>query len=257
VDEFEEKLHRTWMQLLIDDHHTELAAMLLDGALAVTKTPALSLAQGEEISRGIEVEIPHEYYDSILTHACYPDIMERSLGTLFSQYVRLWENTKIGIGFRRKLLEVEQGWREKVRAIILNAHAPNQGLLTEKIFATKGTQPILYQEMKFGSISEVRIAQELEARRVLFFPLPLAVRRETGASYMDRREPDFLVCHDGVWGILEVAFHPDRYEKDAEKDVWFKKSGIVCIQNYTAEHCFNHPSEVVDAFLRILAQQKR
>jgi len=111
--------------------------------------------------------------------------------------------------------------------------------------------------MKFGSISEVRIAQALESRGVLFFPLPLAVRRETGASYMDRREPDFLICHDDVWGILEVALHPDRYEKDAEKDVWFKKSGIVCIQNYTAEQCFNHPSEVVDAFLHILAKHKR
>ena len=111
--------------------------------------------------------------------------------------------------------------------------------------------------MKFGSISEVRIAQALASRGVLFFPLPLAVRGETGASYMDRREPDFLVCHDGVWGILEVAFHPDRYEKDADKDVWFKTSGIVHIQNYPAEHCFNHPSEVVDAFLHLLAKHKR
>jgi len=29
VDAFEEKLHRTWMQLLIDDNHKELAAMLM------------------------------------------------------------------------------------------------------------------------------------------------------------------------------------------------------------------------------------
>ena len=171
--------------------------------------------------------------------------------------MRLWGNVKIRVGFRRKRIEVDQGWKEKVRAIILHAQAPNQGARTDQVFAEKGHQPLLYQEMKFGSISEDRIAQELASRRVLFFPLPLAVRSETGAAYMDRREPDFLICQDGVWGILEVAFHPDRYEKDAEKDVWFKKSGIVYIQNYTAEHCFNHPSEVVDAFLHILAKHKR
>jgi hypothetical protein len=257
MDEFEEKLHRTWIQLLIDDNHTELAAMLIDGSLEVTKTPELYLEHGEDASRGLEVEIPHEYYDMIITNALYPDVIESSLKKLFRQHVRLWGNIKIRISLRIKLIDVEQGWKEKVRAIILNAQAPNQGALTEKVFASKGQQPILYQEMKFGSISEVRIAQALASRGVLFFPLPLAVRSETGASYMDRREPDFLVCHEGVWGILEVAFHPDRYEKESEKDVWFKQSGIVCIQNYTAERCFNHPSEVVDEFLHILATHKR
>ena len=245
------------MQLLLDDHQKELAAMLRDGSLKVTKTAELSVEHGEDASRGLAVEIPHAYYDMIITNALYQEVIKRSLEKLFRQYVRLWDNTKIRIGLRVKLIEVEQGWKEKVRAIILNAQAPNQGALTEQVFAQKGQQPIVYQEMKFGSISEVRIAQELASRRVLFFPLPLAVRSETGAAYMDRREPDFLICHEGVWGILEVAFHPDRYEKDAEKDVWFKKSGIMYIQNYTAEHCFNHPSEVVDEFLHILAQHTR
>ena len=149
--------------------------------------------------------------------------------------------------------------------------------------------------MRFASRSEIRIAQELEERRVLFFPLPLAVRTDTGALYEDHREPDFLVCQDGVWGILEVAYHPDRYEKDSEKDIWFKKSGILYTQHYkqrldnlrrkdalrgaatteisvrlgsysashfegsayTAERCYNHPSEVVDEFLQLLAKHKR
>ena len=257
MDAFEEKLHRTWIQLLRDDHHTALAALLRDGALAVTKTPGLSVEHGEEASRELAVEIPHEYYNMIITHAFYPEVIERSLEKLFKQYVRLWDNLKIHIELRIKLIDGEQGWKDKVRAIILHAQASHQGARTEQVFATKGHQPMLYQEMKFDSISEVRIAQALASRRVLFFPLPLAVRGETGASYMDRREPDFLVCHDGVWGILEVAFHPDRYEKDADKDGWFQKSGIVCIQNYTAEHCFNHPSEVVDEFLHILAKHKR
>jgi hypothetical protein len=111
--------------------------------------------------------------------------------------------------------------------------------------------------MKFASQSEIRIAQELECKSVLFFPLPLAVRNETGQCYKDHREVDFLVCVDGTFGILEVAYHPNRYEQDQEKDVWFKKSGILCIQHYTAEMCYNQSSAVVDEFLSILAQHKR
>jgi len=59
------------MQLLIDDHQKELAAMLIDGSLEVTKTPGLSLEHGEDASRGLEVEIPHAYYDMIITNALY------------------------------------------------------------------------------------------------------------------------------------------------------------------------------------------
>jgi hypothetical protein len=110
---------------------------------------------------------------------------------------------------------------------------------------------------KFASKAEISIAQELEERRILFFPLPLAVRSDTGALYQDHREPDFLICHEGVWGILEVAYHPNRYERDAEKGTWFKKSGILCIEHYTAERCYTNPSEVVDQFLEILAKHKR
>jgi hypothetical protein len=111
--------------------------------------------------------------------------------------------------------------------------------------------------MKLASQSEIRIAQELESRKVLFFPLPLAVRAETGNFYEDPREVDFLICQDGTWGNLEVSFHPDRYEKDSEKDSWFKKSGILCIQHYSAERCYNSPSNVVEEFLAILAKHKR
>src|SRR5438093_9838125 len=78
MDAFEEKLHRTWIQLLRDDHHTALAALLRDGALAVTKTPGLSVEHGEEASRELAVEIPHEYYNMIITHAFYPEVIEAS-----------------------------------------------------------------------------------------------------------------------------------------------------------------------------------
>ena len=72
-----------------------------------------------------------------------------------------------------------------------------------------------------------------------------------------RNTTDFLICNDGVWGILEVARHTDRYEKDAQKGAWFKKSGILCVEHYTAERCYSVSSEVVKEFLEILAKHKR
>ena len=61
----------------------------------------------------------------------------------------------------------------------------------------------------------------------------------------DHREVDFLICQNGAWGILEVSYHPDRYERDAEKDVWFKQSGILCIQHYTSESCYTDAAKKV------------
>ena len=75
--------------------------------------------------------------------------------------------------------------------------------------------------------------------------IAVAVRAETGKRWQDHREVDFLICHNGAWGILEVAYHPDRYEKDSEKDHWFKKSGILCIQHYTAERCCKEAGKVI------------
>jgi hypothetical protein len=113
---------------------------------------------------------------------------------------------------------------------------------------------LTYNEASYASQSEIRIAQELEQRKVLFFPLALAVRADTGENWRDHREADFLVCDDGKWGILEVSYHPDRYERDKEKDAWWKQSGILCVEHYTAERCYNESARVIDEFLSILAK---
>ena len=163
----------------------------------------------------------------------------------------------IVVHFRMRILDIEDGWREKIKEQIVNAKDTNQAVITGKVFTREKKQVLEYNEIKFASQSEIRIAQELERRKTLFFPLPLAVGNDTGILYKDHREVDFLVCSEGTWGILEVAFHPDRYEQDAEKDNWFKRSGILCIQHYTAERCYSQSSTVVEEFLSILKQHKK
>lgn len=159
--------------------------------------------------------------------------------------------------YRVKLLDIDGDWRQVVKDLIVNPKDANQGVISELMAAKKGKQVLTYNEMKFASQSEVRIAQELERRQVLFFPLPLAVRHETGVPWKDHKEVDFLICHEGRWGILEVSHHPNRYEQDAQKDAWFKKSGILCVEHRSADRCYQNSDEVVDEFLSILAQHKR
>jgi hypothetical protein len=154
------------------------------------------------------------------------------------------------------LLGIDPDWQDEMRRLISEAKGSNQGVVTEKQFGRDDRETYTYNEMTFGSKSEIRIAQELEDRDVLFFPLPLGVRAETGERWKDRREPDFLVCQDGTWGILEVAYHPDRYEKDAEKATWFKEVGILCVEHATAERCYNEPENVVDDFLNVLSKHQ-
>jgi hypothetical protein len=245
------QIHRTWIALLLEHDYYELAAIAVDCSI---------IFHGEYIlNRGyvcdvMIVEIPVSMYAYIASSQDNQSIIESTMlsvtcGIASSQF-RVKQPSFI---YRVKLVDVEEGWQNIIKNLIANANNPNQATITEKVFFRENKTPILYNEMKFGSQSEVRIAQELEARKVLFFPLPLAVKAETNVVYKDHREPDFLICDGEKWGILEVAFHLDRYEKDSEKSTWFEKSGLY-VKYFTAERCFREPDRVVEEFLDILSR---
>lgn len=249
-----EKLHRTWVQALINDDYRDYAAIIIDAELE------FDFEWDEYYSRnynsGLIVYLPLNLRLIVLNN----EEVQQTLRHYFVSIAQghIWHDmTKFPIYYRVNLLEVEENWQKTIKFLIAKSKDLNQGLVTEKAFARKGKEPIVYNEIKFASKSEIRIAQELEAKGTLFFPLPLAVRHETGNIYEDHREVDFLVCLDGTFGILEISFHPDRYEKDKEKDAWFKKSGILCIEHYPAEKCYNQPRAVVEEFLSILFKHKR
>jgi len=209
---------------------------------------------------GIIVDLPPSSALYLSNNAKYQQTIESTLKRVAQGHLSDRNGNAItdpNLEFRVRLTDTEENWREVVKELVANAKDPNQGVLTEKIFARTGKQPFVYNEMKFASQSEIRIAQEFERRKVLFFPLPLAIRAGTGNLFEDHREIDFLICQDGVWGILEVAYHPDRYEQDKQKDIWFKQSGILCVEHYTAERCYSESSAVVIEFLSILAKYKR
>lgn len=253
MNELDAKLHRTWVQLLVDNSYREIAAIAVE-----TEVHILYNGYNPE---SIAFDIPTSAYVYIKNDEQIKKVMERAMRTV--SHGRIYDNSSdntvddLPFIYRVGLIEVEQGWQNVVKNLIANAQNPNQALISEKAASKAKRQIYTYNEMKFASRSEIRIAQELETRQILFFPLPLGVRSETGNFYNDHREVDFLVCQEGTWGILEVSYHPDRYEKDSEKDSWFKKSGILCIQHYSAERCYGFPQEVVDEFLAILAKHRR
>ena len=270
----DERILRTWLEYLIQNGHKEIAALLVESELQIV----YKKWAGGASPKSINIDLPTDSYAYFADDKTSWDVAIDHLGTLLqghlvdeeagdSDYfivtnweIAPWEIEKYGVQVvkRIKLSDNDPDWKNVIRELIAASKNPNQGVVTEKVFTRRGESPILYNEMKFGSQSEVRIAQELERRGVLFFPLPLAIKHDTGEFYKDHKEPDFLICHNGRWGILEVAHHrgEGRYEKDKEKDAWFKKEGILCVEHYPSETCYRNSKTVVDEFLEILAKHK-
>ncbi|HYT92118.1 MAG TPA: hypothetical protein VEL76_25610 [Gemmataceae bacterium] len=117
----------------------------------------------------------------------------------------------------------------------------------------KTAQTIKHDELNFRSPAEIAVYDELKTRHLLFFPNAAAV---LGGDKPENREPDFLICDKGKWGILEVM--GDTYHKNAAKDHararLFKTHGVTCIEFFSADECGSQPIAVVDRFLAILAK---
>lgn len=251
----EEKIHRTWLELLIESDQRDIAAIAVETDVEVVQVQirrpgALVYGNG-----AVVLHLPVSLYHLVKSNWHIESAIWDTIINVVEGHLDV-AVAEAKFELRVKLQEPEEEWKNVVRRLIARKIDPNQGTISELMLPKQAMEPVIHNGMKFASKTEIKIAMELEARRVLFFPLPLAVRAETGEFYRDHREPDFLVCDQGAWGILEVSFHQGRYEKDSEKDIWFKKSGILCIQHYTAERCYNHPAEVVDEFLEILAKYR-
>ena len=113
---------------------------------------------------------------------------------------------------------------------------------------------VQWQNLRFRSCSEAKIAMELDLRGVLF--LANSKVRLTHSHTKKTLEPDFLVCYQGKWGILEVdgePWHPaSRAVHDHKRDRFFKAQGILTVEHFDASECYQETERVVDEFLNIL-----
>lgn len=107
---------------------------------------------------------------------------------------------------------------------------------------------VVWKGLEFRSISEIKVAQALDRAGVLFIPSSRA-RFTTSGSGRDNREVDFLVCHEGKWGILEVDGPYHSADHDKWRDNSFRAHGVAVIARYPSERCHNDPGGVVADFL--------
>lgn len=115
---------------------------------------------------------------------------------------------------------------------------------------TKGQIFYQWEGHYFRSIMEMKIAQALDTKQVLFFPN--AGCRIKGDTKMLTREPDFLVFYKGNWGILECdgkQYHTDP-EKDKEREQLFKSNGFKFIERYGYKDCNFKSQETIEKFLK-------
>lgn len=131
---------------------------------------------------------------------------------------------------------------------------PDDGKLLSNSASLVSSGTIEHDGLRFRSRSEVKVYNELKRRNVLFFSNATAV---LGGKDV-KREPDFLVCQDGKWGILEVMgdqYHPSATAmRDHDRARLFKDYGLYFIEFYDAKECYNSPAQVVDEFLKHLSK---
>jgi hypothetical protein len=117
---------------------------------------------------------------------------------------------------------------------------------------------VQWQNLYFSSVSEVKIAQALDRVGVLFFPNCLG--RLTTTEGRRIRECDFLICYEGIWGILEVdgaPYHPpSRAAEDHKRDGFFLDHGV-WVHRFDSNECFKYPDDVVKRFLQRLKRVHR
>jgi hypothetical protein len=148
---------------------------------------------------------------------------------------------------RAQIIDVEPNWREELRQIAGGRGVHNQAV------EIPNREIVKWGNLGFRSESERRIAIALDTTGVLFLPNCLARLGAQGKRVT--READFLICHEGKWGVLEVdgPFHP-RAALDHERDRLFKQHGIGVTERFDWETCLNDAPGVVQHFLALLAK---
>lgn len=128
--------------------------------------------------------------------------------------------------------------RTEVKAINSSSRAKNHSGLDDCIFRSQ---------------TEKIIANELENRGILYF---VNARARVGDSLKRKtRELDFLIFYRGKVGILEVdgPHHtPSTSADEYERDRLFKREGILVIERFKAEKCYENPTAVINELLAIL-----
>ncbi len=239
-----EQLVASIARFLIDGGENEAALVIAGCTMRAVPSSDPWISNGMS---GAEVSVsgPRAAYD-ILSDEAHPirkSFMRALEGVLCPDYYVYSVTVAVG------RVHPEPGWKNDIAAIARGDHFTNQAR------DHHSRPPHHWNNLGFRSKTEVVIAEALDANGVLFFPLPsarLALEGEQRGTLV----PDFLVCANGKWGILEVdgePFHPPgTAAKDHRRDRYFQLQGVKVVQHFDANECFRAPAEVVRRFLALL-----
>lgn len=239
----DEVIQASAAQFLIDGGEEDAASVLLSCDLNVYDSGDQSFA-GDEIHYAVHVELrgPRSAYD-IINDDSHPAgkaiYMAIEANLPADRYIKHFSIHAESIG-------IDPDWRSEMLEIARGRGVHNQVVQSSNIRT--------WRNLRFRSQSEIKIAESLD--RVGVFFLPNCIGRLGDLTDRKNREADFLVCHKGKWGILEVdgePFHPpSRTVQDHDRDRLFRVHGIKVVEHFDANRCYNNPDEVVQEFLRIL-----
>jgi len=233
-------------QYLIEGQEEDAASVLLSCSLDARKTGNTWWVGSECICQvGVVLSGPRAAHD-ILIQADNPitQAIHKAIEAVLPMEYYLGD-----ISPRAELHPISPDWRNELLEIARGRGVHNQ--------ATDAKASYTWQTLRFRSASEKQIAQALDEAGVFFMPNCRARLGSTDNRLI--REPDFLICSDGKWGILEVdgePFHPPtRTVDDHERDRLFRWHGIRFVEHYDATKCYNEPKKVVHEFLSMLNRQ--
>ncbi len=237
----DERLHASAVQFLLDGHEEDAANVLLSCTLQISVTND-NWYRGSKELFGVEVNVigPRTAYDILSnSHHSVTQAVKKAIDAVLPPNFYVSR-----IIASARLVDIDPAWKAELLEIAHGRGVYNQGVNAIKI----------WNNLRFRSVSEIRIAEVLDKVGVMFLPNCLA--RLTTPEGGKNREADFLVCFNGNWGILEVdgePFHPaTRTVDDHKRDRLFHSHGIQVVEHFDASECYSNPDRVVREFLKLL-----
>jgi hypothetical protein len=237
-----EILQASAVRFLIDGNENDAASTLLSCNLSVDESGD-TWHNGDETIYALHIELegPRAVYETLRdgSHNITKAIKDAIQAVLpRDSYLKHFSA-------RAQLIEIDPDWRNELLQIARGKIVHNQAVEAERV--------LTWNNHRFRSQAEIRLAGALEKSKVLFLP---NCKARLGISKRENREPDFLVCHHGKWGILEVdgePYHPpSRAVEDHERDRLFLAHGVKLVQHFDAGECFENAEGVVKKFLYLL-----
>ncbi len=240
----DEVIQASAARFLIDGGEEDAASVLLSCSLRFWESGDTWFV-GDEVHSALHVKLtgPRAAYE-ILSDSAHPitKAIHQAIGAVLPDQTYIKHFTA-----HVEHIPIDKDWQDELLQIARGLGVHNQ--------AAQGRALRVWNNLYFRSQSEIRIAEALDRKRVLFFP---NCRGRLGSQDRGNREADFLVCHHGVWGILEVdgePFHPpSRTVQDHARDRMFREHGVRLVEHFDATECYDRPDDVVARFLKLLEQ---